>query len=281
MRRFSTSPLKTLRDMTGAPLIDCKNALAASQGDLEKAKLWIAERSKTVAAKISGRSAKQGLIGMAISEKAGALVEVNCETDFVARGDDFKGLVRQQTLAVLNEKPLAAEDVTKVVGRVRENIVLGGTLRLIASEGGMFGSYLHNGVGEGVGTSGAIVLLSGFKESDGPEMKSIARAIAVQVMGAKAPFITKEQVPAENRKAEEAKILKESAEVLKGKPEKAKEGLLRGKMQKYYGDLCLMEQSFILGEFEGKLVRDVLPKGVKINGFIRLSVGGDSASSII
>ena len=278
-RLFSTaSPLKTLRDLTGAPLIDCKNALAASGGDIEKAKAWISERSKAVASKISGRATKQGLVGMSVTDSTGALVEVNCETDFVARGDDFQSLVRERTAAVANGKDISPESVTKVVGRVRENIVLGGALRLGCPTGGVLGSYLHNSIGNGVGTAGVVVAISN-PGSDAEKARALARAIAVQIMGTKPAYISRDQVPAQNRKEEEEKILKESADILRGKPEKAKEGLLRGKMQKYYSDLCLMEQPFILGEFEGKLVKDVLPKEAKVQGFIRMSVGGDTGSS--
>jgi len=279
-RLFSTANLKTLREVTGAPLMDCKNALAASDGDLEKAKQWIAERNKAVAAKISGRTAKQGLIGVALSESAGALVEVNCETDFVARGEDFQGLVRQQAEAVMKATPLGEDVVTKVAGKVRENIVLGGTMRLAAAgNGGVLGSYLHNKLGDNVGTSAAIVALSNVQKGDLSKVQELARAIAVQVVAAKPAHIAREQVPADVRKTEEDRILSEAGQAFAGKSEKAKESMLKGRMQKFYSDMCLMDQVFILGELEGKMVKEVLPKGVRIDGFIRMSVGGDQTKA--
>jgi elongation factor Ts len=277
-RCFSTNALKTLREMTGAPLIDCKNALAAAGNDIEKAKAWIAERNRAVASKISGRTAKQGLVGLLVSESAGALVEINCETDFVARGDDFQKLVRTQAEAIANERRLGDDEVVKVAGRVRENIVLGGTLRLACPKDGILGSYLHNSIGQGVGSAGAVVAIAGLSSSQ-KEAAAIGRAIAVQVLGTKPPYLSRDQVPAETRRAEEERILKESADALKNKPEKAKEALMKGKMQKVFADMCLLDQAFILGEFEGKIVKDVLPKGASVVGFIRMSLGGEAGSS--
>jgi elongation factor Ts len=274
-----TSALKALREITGAPLMDCKNALAEAGGDLEKAKVWISERSKAVAAKIAGRAAKQGLIGLSVNDSVGALVEVNCETDFVARGEDFQHLVNQQANAVMKGGSLPTDVILKVTGKVRENLILGGALRLQSPNGGVLGSYLHNKLGEGVGTSAAIVSLLSDEASEKDKLRELARAIAVQVVAAKPTVISKEQIPEDIRKKEEFKILEEAGEAFAGKPEKAKQGLVRGKMQKFYGDTCLNEQVFILGDHEGKLVRETLPKGVKIMGFIRMSVGGDSTSS--
>ena len=282
-KRFSstsTSFLKELRQATGASLIDCKTALQESNNDLDKAKTWIFEKSKSVAAKISSRSAKNGLIGLGISDVAGALVELNCETDFVARNKDFQDLVKLQSNAVLQGKSLSSDEITKVAGKVRENIVIGKTLRLEVN-GGVLGSYLHNQIGEGTGTAGGIVSIKTSQPSELESAKKIARALAVHIVGSKPIYISREQVPIEERKQEEEKILSESAEQLAGKSEKAKEGLLRGKLQKFYASRCLLDQSFILGEFEGTLVKDILGKNLKIESFIRLSLGGDYANCIL
>lgn len=259
--------------------MDCKQALTETQGDLEKAKQWISERSKVVAAKIASRSAKQGLIGMSMFHSTGALVEVNCETDFVARGQDFQDLVRKQAEVTAKGEALSSDAVAQVAGKVRENIVLGGVLRLQANKSSVLEYYMHNRLGENVGSAAAVVSLTCEAGADKEKVKELAKAIAVQIVASKPLHLSKTQISPELVKEEEKRVLEELVNAVVGKPEKARESMIRGKMQKFFAEHCLLEQTFVLGELEGKVVKEVLPKQVQIEGFIRMAVGGDRVQS--
>lgn len=274
---MNTTLLKNLRAMTGAGIVDCKTALEVNNGDLNKAKSWLVERSKTIVEKISDRTVKSGLIGLKNGPSAGALLEVNCETDFVARGNDFQDLVRGLTEQVLGGSEPSNEDVTSVAGRIKENIVVGSHMRLETKAGrpAVLGSYLHNQLSDGVGTAGAIVALEG---NDSEEAQKLARALAVHIVGARPPFLSRDAVPMEMKQAAEEKIMAEAGPSMAGKPEKAVQGMLQGRLSKYFEDVCLLEQSFMFGELEGTEISAMLGKHeLQVTGFIRAALGGEVA----
>jgi elongation factor Ts len=268
-RSLSTTALKSLRESTGAPLIECKRALTENNGDLELATKWLFERSKQAKSKLASRSTKQGLVGLELTDNAAALAEVQCETDFVAALPEFQALVREQTKCVLVGKPLPADTLTAVVGKVRENILLGQTQVLQNQPNqSVFGSYIHNNISANVGSSAAVVSLTPGTDP------ALARQLAVHIVGIKPVYLTKDEIPQETVEKERSRIVEESKAIFEGKSDKAREQVVKSKLNNFFQEKCLMEQSFVFGEFEGKLVRDVLKGKGTIQGFIRLSVGG-------
>lgn len=267
-RLFSTQGIKALREATGAPLVDCKRALTEHNGDAELAKKWLFERSKQAKEKLSLRQTKQGLVGLGLDATTGVISEVQCETDFVASNPEFQTLVQQQTAEVLAGKQVSQDVLTAAVGKIRENILLGQTRTLKKTAEEQFGSYIHNSAkGLPVGTSAAIVAVLGASQE-------LARQLAVHVVGAKPVYLTKEAVPKEEVEAEQKRIVESSQELFQGKPEKAREMIVKSKLGNFYSEKCLLEQTFAFGEWEGKVVKDVLkPAQAKISGFVRLSVG--------
>ena len=229
---------------------------------MDKAIEWLSTRSQKVAAAKSGRLTKQGLVGMAISPDASsaALVQLNCETDFVARNVDFQTVVNEIATLTLQGKELPATLVSDLVGKFRENIVLGNRSVLRASAGGLVGSYLHGKLGPGVGTLGALVSLAG-----GPQ--TLADQLALHVAGANPRYLKRDEMPIEERNAEESKIKAGES----NKPPQVQAKIVQGKLQKFYGEHCLEDQNFIVGELEGTPISQLL-KGAKIEGFLRLAL---------
>lgn len=268
-RFFSAQGIKALREATGAPLVDCKRALTEHGGDLEQAKKWLFERSKQAKEKLSQRQTKQGLVGLLTNDTTGVIAEVQCETDFVASNPEFQQLVQEQTACVLKGEALPTDVLTAAVGKIRENMILG-QARTIKKQSAdeVFGVYLHNTVkGYPVGTSAAIVAALGASEQ-------LAKQLAVHVVGAKPVYLTKEQVSAEDVEKETQRIIESSQDLFANKPEKAREMIVKSKLNNFFAEKCLVEQTFAFGEWEGKVVKDVLKSSSSsVSGFIRLSVG--------
>ncbi len=194
MANISAGMVKELRDKTGAGMMDCKAALGETGGDLEAAVDWLRKKGLAKAAKKAGRVAAEGLIGIALAANKAVVVEVNSETDFVARNDLFQGLVKMIADVALTagadvEKILAArvgdrtvaDAITETIAKVGENMTLRRAAGLSVGKGAM-ASYVHNSVGDGLGRIGVIVALE--LEGDADELKSFGRMIAMQVASA-------------------------------------------------------------------------------------------------
>lgn len=245
--------VKELRERTGAGMMDCKRALTESDGDMEKAIEVLREKGLAAAAKRAGRVAAEGLIESYISDegKKGALVEVNCETDFVASNEDFvdfaKNIAKQAALSnandieeLLNEKYIngdsSVKDVlTGLIAKIGENMTLRRFARFEADENGVLKDYIHGG-----GRIGVMVSLS----SEKPEgLEDLAKDIAMQVAAANPLFLTRNEVPADMLESEK-EIYKTQA-MNEGKPENIAERMVAGRVEKYYKEICLMEQVWI------------------------------------
>lgn len=242
-----------LRERTGAGMMDCKKALTQADGDIEKAIEILREKGLASAAKKAGRIAAEGLIQTYISEdgKVGAIVEVNCETDFVAKNEDFvnlsKNLAKQVTLSkasnldeLLEEKYIADENVsvkdaiTALIAKLGENMKLR-RYEKFNVENGVLVDYIHGG-----GRIGIMVQVEGQK-SEG--LLEVGKELALQIAAANPLFINKEDVP-QDVLAKEREIYKQQA-LNEGKPEKIVEKMVEGRIQKYYKDVCLIEQLWI------------------------------------
>lgn len=264
--------VKELREMTGAGMMDCKKALTECDGDMDKAVDFLREKGLAQAAKKAGRIAAEGLVGSYISEdaKTGVIVEINCETDFVAKTDDFKDLVNTVAVHIAATKPadveaLAASElngqtvaalITEKIAKIGENI----SLRRFAcyETDGIVASYIHAG--------GKIVTLVEMKGGDA----ALAKDIAMQVAAANPAYLDRTQVP-DSELEHEKQVLTEQARN-EGKPEKIIEKMVQGRIEKYYKEVCLVDQAFIKGDDES--ISSLLKKAnAEVVRFVRYEMG--------
>lgn len=282
MAEISAKVVMDLRGRTGCGMMDCKKALAACEGDIEKAIDYLREKGLAKAAKKQSRIAAEGVVGAYICEKcgAGALVEVNCETDFVANTPEFKEMV--QTIAktivmdnpadvdaLLNGKVVDSEQtvnelITEKVAKIGEKITV---RRFARYDKGIVDSYIHMG-----GKVGVLVQAEGEVND---AVKEVLHDVALQIAAASpvAPeYVTRDQVNPEHLQ-HETEILAAQARN-EGKPEKIIEKMVQGRINKFYEEVCLLEQVFVKdGETRvGKMIETKAP-GTKIVAFTRYKMG--------
>ncbi len=273
---ITAAMVKELRERTGAGMMDCKRALAETGGEMEKAIEYLREKGLAAAAKKAGRIAAEGLVAAKVEpgNKKAALVEVNCETDFVAKTDEFKALVEQIAEAVLINAPANLDDllrirvgentvsglVTEKIAKIGENISVR-RFALFASADGVVQAYLH-----GFGRIGVLVEATG----GGGNILEIAKDMAMQVAAARPEYVTRDQIPAETV-AKKKEILKVQA-MNEGKPEQIAEKMVAGRMEKFLKENCLVEQPFIKDPDQN--VRKWLAQNqVTVSRFIRFEMG--------
>jgi elongation factor Ts len=241
MADITPAAVAKLREMTGAGLMDCKKALVEANGDLDLAVDLLRKRGIASAAKKSSREAKDGLIVHHIlpGSQAGVLVEVNCETDFVARNETFKTFCEDiaRKLAADPKADIEADRVAQVA-KIGENIVVSRSQRLEVAGNGMIAGYIHTG-----GKLGVLVEVGAGKESTAAseEFKQLVRDITLQIAAAHPYVVSRDQ-------ADPALIAKEreiAAEQVKNKPPQAIAKIVEGKLEKFYQTYCLMDQAFV------------------------------------
>jgi elongation factor Ts len=288
MATITAAMVKELRDKTGAGMMDCKQALAETDGDMEAAVDWLRKKGLAAAAKKAGRVAAEGLIGAAVEGTRGALVEVNSETDFVSRNDKFQGLV--STLAGLALKAngdvealaasaypgtgrTAAEEVTHLIATIGENISLRRSAALSVSDG-VVAAYVHSPVAAGLGKIGVLVALE--STGDKAKLEAFGKQIAMHVAAARPEALHIADVDASNLERERA-VLVEQARA-SGKPEAIIEKMVEGRIRKYYEEVVLHEQVWVLdGETKvRKAIEDAAKDAgapVSVTGFVRFVLG--------
>ncbi len=252
--QITSGMVKELREKTGAGLMDCKAALTASGGDMEAAIDHLRTKGLAAAAKKSSRIASEGVVCAHVEGKSGALVEVNCETDFVARTDDFVALAKEIAALVNAKAPRdvdealllpasggghLGEKLTEAVAKIGEKISFRRFARLETPAGtsGMVVPYIHAG-----GKIGVLVAVSGADRSNAA-LAALAKDLAMQVAAANPSYIGRNDVPAPVIEHEKT-IYREQAKA-SGKPDKILDKIADGKLEKYFGDFCLVEQAFI------------------------------------
>ena len=245
---ITASQVKELREITGAGMMDCKKVLTETDGDMEKAMELLRERGIAKAAKKSDRIAAEGLVDCYISEdgKVGAIVEVNSETDFVGQNEEFKTFVMDVAKQVAEKNPanveelLAQESITEAGKTVQEVLTdkiakIGENMNIRRFERfestGLVEKYIHG--------DGKIAVLVDFAKGD----KAIAKDVCMQIAAAKPEYLKREDVPAE-RVEKEMEILKAQA-MNEGKPAEIAEKMVQGRLGKFYGEICLVEQDFV------------------------------------
>lgn len=239
---FTASDVKELREKTGVGMMDCKKALDAADGNMEKAIEILREKGIATAAKKASRIAAEGIVSAKISGNIGALVEVNCETDFVAKGDQYKDFVASVADYVVSndvdsiDSLIAAknDDTVAATAKIGEKIAIRRFVKY-AAEGGIIESYIHLG-----GKVGVLVEVSG---PDCSAAHEFAHDVALQIAAAKPSYVTSSEVPQEELEKEK-EILKAQA-LNEGKPAAIVEKMVMGRIQKYYKDVCLMNQQFV------------------------------------
>jgi elongation factor Ts len=283
----SAQMVRELREQTGAGMMDCKNALVEAKGDTALARELLRKKGLAAAAKKAGRTAAEGLIGMALDGPRGALVEVNSETDFVARNEQFQAFVRQAAeLALAAGGDLEAlgraktpdgaaldDELARLVGTIGENLILRRTAALSVDPGVVAG-YIHNQVEPGLGKIGVLVALRSTGDSAG--LAELGKKLAMHVAAAAPAAIDKDGVdPAALDR--EREILAEQARA-SGKPEDIVAKMVEGRLRKYYEEVCLLEQTYVIdGETKVAKILDQAAKdlggSVEVVGMVRFLLG--------
>jgi elongation factor Ts len=287
MAEITAALVKQLRDKTGAGMMDAKKALVETSGDIDAASDWLREKGILKAAKKADRIAAEGLIGVASSGNAAALVEVNSETDFVAKNPEFQNAVRAiSNIALKNggdpEKTLHAaaptggtvgEMLVSLVAKIGENMGLRRTASLSVSDG-VVATYVHNQAGEGLGKIGVLVALE--SSGDKSRLTDLGRKIAMHVASMKPLAATTADLDPKVVEKEKAILTAQAAE--SGKPANVIEKMVEGRIRKFYQESVLVEQAFVMdpdttvGKFIEKHAAE-LKAPIKLKGFIKFEVG--------
>lgn len=286
MAEITASLVKELREKTGAGMMDCKAALNETQGELEAAVDWLRKKGLAKAAKKAGRVAAEGLVGIARSGTKAAVVEVNAETDFVARNDHFQGLVKMIADVALSaggdiEKIKAAkagsmtieEAIAHAIATIGENMTLRRAAEISVSKGAV-GIYVHNSVSDGLGKIGVIVGLESPGQAD--ELTALGRLVAMHIAAAN-PLAVDAAGLDPAVVAREKDVLADKYKQ-QGKPANVIDKIVESGLKTYYKEVCLLEQAFI--HDTGKSVAQALKEAegkvggpIKVTGFVRYALG--------
>ncbi len=288
MSEISASLVKSLRERTGAGMMDCKRALTETGGELEVAIDWLRSHGLSAAAKKSGRVTADGLIGLAVAGGRGALVEVNSETDFVARNEVFQAFVRTAARLALDaagdvDRLLAmsyppdgisvADKLKQLIATIGENMNVR-RCALLTAEDGVIGQYVHAAQGEGLGRIGVLTALAGAKA--GERVQDFAKKLAMHAAAANPLALDRASLdPAAVER--ERKIFLEQAQAT-GKPAAVLEKMVDGRLNKFYQEVCLLEQAYVLdAERKVRAVVEELARetggALRVSGFVRFALG--------
>jgi len=287
MAEITAAQVKELREKTGAGMMDCKRALTETKGDMEGAVDWLRKKGLAAAAKKAGRVAADGLIGVVSQGGKGAMVEVNAETDFVARNDNFQDFVRRTAeIALAHEGDMSriqqseypgggsvTDKLTHLVATIGENMSLRRATSLSVGNG-VVSSYVHNATGPGLGKIGVLVAI----ESTGnPEkLAALGKQLAMHIAAANPQALSIAEVDPKALERERG-VLREQA-ASSGKPAAVIEKMVEGRLRKYYEDVVLLEQVYVIdGESRVSAAVEKAAKEigapVKVTGFRRFALG--------
>lgn len=284
MGQISASMVKDLREKTGAGMMDCKKALAETDGDMEAAVDWLRKKGLAAAAKKSGRVASDGLVAVVTEGTSGAAVEINAETDFVARNESFQGFVSEVAKIALAHGGDAAqtqaaaypgtgrtveEQLTHNIATIGENMSFRRSVALTV-ENGVVAGYVHSATAPGLGKIGVLVALE--STGDTAKLEALGKQIAMHVAAARPEALKVEDVDNSNLERERA-VLVEQAKA-SGKPDNIIEKMVEGRIRKYYEEVVLLEQVYVIdGETRVKKIVEDAAKDVgapvTLAGFVR------------
>ena len=274
---ITAKQVKELREKTGTGMMDCKKALTANDGDIAKAIDWLREKGIAKAAKKEGRIAAEGLTRVAVSGNTAVLFEVNSETDFVSKNEQFLSLLDKIQAAVLANKPadekaaleLSTEEgtisdlITNATATIGEKISLRRVQVVTKEDNQFFGSYMHMG-----GKISALVVLSGKEDA------TVAKNLAMQVASMSPSYVSQKDIPAEiveHERQLQLSMMQQDPKMA-NKPEKVLEGILKGKVDKHFKDQCLVEQEYIFGEKQ-KVSQFLKESQADVVSFVRYAAG--------
>ena len=286
MAEISASLVKQLREMTGAGMMDCKKALGETAGEIDAAVDWLRKKGLAAAAKKAGRVASEGLIAVVVDGKEAALVELNAETDFVARNEEFQKFLREVAPLAVKVKDIdglkaakmkdgrtVEEALTQLIAKIGENMTLR-RLERLSIDNGVIASYVQNAVAPDLGKIGVLVALR--STGDASKLAPVGKQIAMHVAAATPQSVTVEALDPASIARERAVLIEQAK--ASGKPQEIAEKMVEGRLRKFYEDVVLLEQLYVIdGESRvKKIVADLAKTAgapVEIAGFRALKLG--------
>ncbi|MEK0081642.1 translation elongation factor Ts [Benzoatithermus flavus] len=288
MAEITTALVKELRERTGAGMMDCKKALTETGGDIEAATDWLRKKGLAAAAKKAGRVASEGLIGLTLAETGGALVEVNAETDFVARNETFQELVRRITalapqvkgdVEALKAAAIAAtgrtvqDEITQAIAVIGENMNLRRAAYLEV-DNGIVAGYLHNQLAPGLGKLGVLVALE--STGDRAKLAELGKQLAMHIAASNPQAVSTDKVDPAVLERERAIYADQARQ--SGKPENIIEKMVEGRVRKFYEESVLLEQAFVINPDQRvkqavEAAARELGAPIRIKAFVRLALG--------
>lgn len=285
---ISAADVKQLREMTGVGMMDCKKALTETNGDIDAAVDWLRAKGLAKAAKKADRVAAEGLVGVAVEGNRAAMVEINSETDFVARNEQFQDIVRNAAKIALEKNGdvdavaaaqfpgtgrTVSEEVTEAIAKIGENMTLRRAASMEVSQGAI-GTYVHSAISDGLGRIGVLVGL----ESAGnrAKLETLGRQIAMHVAATKPLSLSSDDLDAEAVERERTVFSEQARQ--SGKPDNIIEKMVEGRIRKYYEEVTLLAQTFVIDgessvEQAVKKAETDVGAPIKIVGFVLFALG--------
>ncbi|MDP6258096.1 MAG: translation elongation factor Ts [Rhodospirillales bacterium] len=287
MVEITAALVKSLREKTGAGMMDCKKALTENGGHMEASVVWLRSQGLAAAAKKAGRAASEGLVGIASNGTKGAVVELNVETDFVARNESFQDFVESLVqIALAGDGDVEAlkaadhpagenvtEQLTQLISTIGENMDLRRSA-VLEVENGVVSTYVHNAMKPGLGKIGVLVALE--STADAAVMGALGKQIAMHVAASSPLALTRDDVDADDLERERNILIEQARD--SGKPEEIIEKIVEGRLRKYYEEICLLEQTYVINtdnnvEKAVEVAAKEIGAPVSIKGFVRFALG--------
>ena len=279
MAQITAALVKELREKTGAGMMDCKKALGENDGDVEASIDWLRTKGLATAAKKAGRVASEGLVGIAIDGTKGAVVEINAETDFVARNETFQDFVTTASNIALTtgndvdalkaapfpgEERNVQEQLTHMIATIGENMSIR-RVQTLSVDKGVVSSYIHTALAPGIGKIGVLVALE--TEADAAKADAFGKQLAMHVAAAKPQSISRDDIDQEVVDRERAIFAEQARE--SGKPAEIVEKMVEGRIRKFYEEACLVDQTFVI-DGDSKVSTAIEAAGKEAGGPITL-----------
>ena len=282
MPEITAALVKDLREKTGAGMMDCKRALTETTGDVEAAVDWLRQKGLAAAAKKSGRVAADGLVGIASAPGRAAMVEVNAETDFVARNDQFQAFVEAVANVALqvgedldaikaaqfpNTAATVGEQLTELIAKIGENMTIR-RARVLSSPNGVVATYVHAALRPGLGKIGVLVAIDGNGEMSA--LEKLGREVGMHIAASRPEALDITGVDSAALEREKAVLIAQARE--SKRPENIIEKMVEGRIRKYYEEVVLLEQVWV-HDGESRVKAVLAKSGVKLLGFARFLLG--------
>ncbi|KXU99457.1 elongation factor Ts [Gluconobacter potus] len=281
MAEITAALVRELREATGAGMMDCKKALTEAAGDMDAAIDWLRTKGLSQAAKKSGRTTAEGLVGVVSAKNRAAMVEVNAETDFVGRNEAFQAFVEQVAHVALEvgddldaikagkvpSGRTVADELTHLIATIGENMAIR-RAKVLSVESGVVASYVHSALRPGIGKIGVLAALEAPSESDA--LLTLGRQIGMHVAATRPAALDVASVDPEALERERAVLIEQARE--SGKPEAIIEKMVEGRIRKFYEEVVLLEQVWVL-DGESRVAKVVEKAGAKLVGFERFQLG--------